>query len=163
MVVVSNDSDSNTDIITSAANVKRRRARNWAQHDTPLWRFVLTHSGGIECAKTIAGLDFSIVDPFAVWSVYADYRKHQVCIGEVRPVPACDGDAAYAVDADTQAACYVNGTAFVPGVVRDRLTELAGRGEFDVYRYWLPCVTVKPVVTTNGPASLFKPAQATSQ
>jgi hypothetical protein len=47
--------------------------------------------------------------------------------------------------------------------MRDRLAELAGRGEFDVYRYWLPCVTIKPVVTTDGPASPFKPAQSTSQ
>jgi hypothetical protein len=124
---------------------------------------VLTHSNGVEYAKTIGKLDFSIVDPFAVWSVYADYGKHQVCIGTARPVPACDGDAAYAVDADTQATCYVNGTTFVPGVMRDRLAELAGRGEFDVYRYWLPCVTIKPVVTTDGPASPFKPAQSTSQ
>jgi hypothetical protein len=147
-----------------AANVERRRAQDWARQDKPIRRFVLTHSGGIEYAKTIAGLDFSIVDPFAVWSVYADYGKHQVCIGEVRPVPACDGDAAYAVDADTyMSRSYVNGTAFVPCVVRDRLADFAGRGEFDVYRYWLPCVTVKPVVTTDGPASPFKPAQATSQ
>jgi len=48
---------------------------------------VLTHSGGVEYAETIAELDFSVVDPFAVWSVYADYGKHQVCIGEARPVP----------------------------------------------------------------------------
>lgn len=146
-------------MVVPNSRVKSRAssARNWA--NKPLKRFMLAHNGGVEYAEKFSDLDFSIVDPFAVWSVFADYGEHQVCIGEVRPVPSCDGDAAYAVDVDSKSDTrYVNGTAFVPGVVRDRLADFESRGMFAVYRYWLPCVTVKPVVTTDGPASPFKPA-----
>jgi len=124
-----------------------------------LKRYVLVHSNGIEYAKTISALNFAIVDPFAVWSVFADYGEHQVCISKVRPVSTYYGDAAYAVDVFRQGTIhYVNGTAFVPCVVRDRLVDLADRGDFARYGSWLPCVTVQPALTTNGPASPFKPA-----
>lgn len=140
----------------SRVKVRASNARNWSK--MPLKRLMLAHSGGVEYADKFSDLDFSIVDPSAVWSVFADYGEHQVCIGKVRPVPSCDGEAAYAVVDSKGATRYVNGTAFVPCVVRDRLAALESRGEFAACRYWLPCVTVKPVVTTSGPASPFKPA-----
>jgi len=124
----------------------------------PLERFMLVHSGGVEYDNSINLLDFSIIDPFSVWSVFADYGEHQVCIGQVQPVSRYYGDAAYAVDVGPKDKRYVNGTVFLPGVIRDRLAHLEGRGEFDVYKAWLPCVTAKPIVTTNGPASPFKSA-----
>ena len=126
----------------------------------PPVRYMLAHSGGVEYAKSIEALDYSIIDPFSVWSVYADYSKHQVCIGLARPIPSCDGDAVYAVGAGSHGQFhYVNGTAFIPGVIRDRLVDLANRGEFATFNLHLPCVTAEPVMSADKLASLsLKPA-----
>jgi len=124
-----------------------------------LKRYALAHSNGVEYADTIEALNFAAVDPFAVWSVFADYGEHQVRIGQVWPVSACDGDAAYAIGAGWQAtAHYVNGAAFVPGAVRNRLVGLASLGEFECYAATLPCVTASSAVAPNRLASPFKPA-----
>ena len=121
----------------------------WAEPE-PI-RFMLAHSGGVEYAGSIEALDYSIIDPFSVWSVHADYDKHQVCIGLVTPVSSCGDDAVYAVGAESHGQYhYVNGTEFLPGVVRDRLVDLADRGEFATYHLRLPCVTAKPVVSASG-------------
>jgi hypothetical protein len=129
-----------------------------ALNNAPI-RYMLAHSGGVEYAKTIEALDFSLIDPFSVWSVHADYSKHQVCIGLASPVSLCDSDAVYAVGANSDGQChYVNGTVFLPGVIRNRLVDLSDCGEFAAYNWRLPCVTAKPVVSADGLATLSEPA-----
>ena len=122
-------------------------------------RYMLAHSEGVEYAKSIEALDFSVIDPFFVWSVHADYNRHQVCIGMVQPVSKSDADVVYAVGVDSHDCHYVNGTVFLPGVMRRRLVNLAGYGKFDVYNLGLPHVVAKPVISSDGLLALeSKPA-----
>jgi hypothetical protein len=106
--------------------------------------YMLAHSAGVEYADFPWELDFSVVDPFNVWSVYVDYGSRQACIALVTPLSVNVPDSTYAVGVDDEEIGYVNGAAFVPGVIRDRLTDLVIEGEYDVYGFRLPCVTVKP-------------------
>lgn len=114
-------------------------------------RYMLNHSEGVEYAPTLRRLDFSIPDPFSVWSVHVDYDKYQVCIGMVCPAPFSVGDAVYAVGTDPAGVCqYVNGTVFLPGVVRTRLLDLSDRGEFITFHFGLLRVVAKPVMSGDG-------------
>ena len=108
-------------------------------------RFMIAHSEGVEYADFVWDLDYSVIDPFSVWSVHADYGRRQVCIALVTPLSADVPDTAYAFGVEKQDCVgYVDGAAFVPGVIRARLTDLAIEGEYDVYGFRLPCVTVRP-------------------
>jgi hypothetical protein len=102
-------------------------------------RYMLAHSRGVEYAKRVDGLDFSVVDPFHVWSVNVDYEHHQACIALVLPRLISVSDTSYAVGVEKQAVGYVDGAAFVPGVIRAQLVDFASQGEYDVYGPWVPC------------------------
>jgi hypothetical protein len=115
--------------------------------------FMLTHNNGVQYKRFINELDFSVIDPFYVWSVFADYGEHQVCICQIQPTSISDGDAIYVLDVGPKDKYYVTGAEFVPGAVRNQLMLLSGQNKFDVYNAWLPCVTVKPVVTSKEVAS----------
>lgn len=120
--------------------------------------FILLQGAELDRADCVDSLDYSILDPFIVWSVYADYGTYQRQIAYTAPCLVSSGDATYAVGTGMQAnPCYVDGSAFVPGVVRSRLTELAAYGVFDCLQPYLPCVTSKPVLTING---VFLPDQS---
>jgi len=116
-------------------------------------RYMLAHSRGVEYAPFVTDLDFSAVDVFRVWSVYADFGRRQACIAIVKPLPFNVPDTVYAFGVEKQAIGYVDGAAFVPGVIRARLTDFAIEGEYDVYSWNLPCVTVSPVEALTRPGS----------
>ncbi len=123
----------------------------------PLRGFILLQGVELDRADCVDLLDYTIVDPFTVWSVYADYGTYQRQIAYTAPCLVSSGDATYAVGTGLQGdTCYVDGSVFVPSVVRSRLTDLAAYGVFDRLRPYLPCVTCKPVLTTNGPTSPYK-------
>ena len=115
-------------------------------YEPPHNHFMLAHNGGVEYADYVWDLDYSVINPFNVWSVHVDYGHRQVCIALVTPLSADVPDTAYAFGVEKQDCVgYVDGAAFVPGVIRARLTDLAIEGEYDAYGFRLPCVTVKPV------------------
>jgi len=118
---------------------------------------LVQHGQELSYATYPTRLDFSSLDSFVEWSICADYGMCQrYVIAQVEHCPASWGDAAFAVDTELDRICYVNGRDFVPGAVRNRLATYTACGWFDVLRAFLPCVTVKRVFTTNGPASSYK-------
>lgn len=120
--------------------------------------FILLQGVELDRADCVDSLDYSILDPFTVWSVYADYGTYQRQIAYTAPCLISSGDATYAVGTGLQGDnCYVDGSVFVPSVVRSRLTDLAAYGVFDRLRPYLPCVTCKPVLTINGSSCRTEP------
>jgi len=120
-------------------------------------RFVLIQNGKVlDRATHVGSLAYSEVDVRNVWSVYVDYGECQCCIACIEPCPVPFGDAAFTIGTGLPGHTrYVNGSAFVPCAIRDRLADLAAHGEFDVLGPNLPHVACKPAFTTNGPASPY--------
>ena len=136
-------------------------ARNFRSRSAPVVRcagFVLIQDDKVlDRAICVGSLACSKVDVRNVWLVYADYGECQRCIACVEPFPASFGDAAFAIGTGLPGCTrYVNGSAFVPSAIRNRLADLAACGAFDVLKPYLPHVACKPVFTTNGPASPYQ-------
>lgn len=85
----------------------------------------------LDLADYIESLNYFKVNVRDVWSVYANYSECQCCIACSEPCPILFGDAAFAIGIGLPGStCYVNGSAFVPCVIRTRLANLVTHGKF---------------------------------
>jgi hypothetical protein len=125
-------------------------------------RYMLAHSRGVEYSRSLDGLNFSVVDPFRMWSVFADFGHHQACIAQVLPLFVNVPDTSYVIGVDKQDVGYVDGAAFVPGVIRAQLTDFAYQGEYDVYSWSLPCVTARPAEALTSSDAGAAPRKSTN-